>query len=387
MFVEPGRIKEFPEGLYCVCINNKHVKSDPWEDSFSDHPITKGSYLNIPHLFFPRSVAFDMVEIQRETNAYESLIKLHGMTTASEPIVVSEDTVVSEITGRGDKIIYWKPIGPGSREPHRMAHGSLDDGIYKQRESLRQDFRDISMAVNVFRGEADSQDQSGVAIDSLRAQAEQMFGKPAGNWSVFIKETVRKGVKGIQRHYSVAQLQEILGQDRAIEIQQFKTANLDQQCECVATKHGLPKTRDERRREMMELFDAGALDIQDPNVKQKVFELFGETGMMQTFNLDASRARRENALMREGQPVMVMPEIEDLEVHLSQHLNKAKSSEFDLWEPVPKQLMIEHIIETRLALSAQVMEQQAIAAGPLEDPQEKESKGPPKGKAKPGGKK
>jgi hypothetical protein len=365
MFVEPGKTKEFPEGLYCVCINSKLVCAHGWKELFSnDHPITKATYLGIPHLFFPRSVSFDLVEIQKETNSYEALIKLHGMTTAAEPVVVDENTVVSEITGRGDKLIYWKAIGPGSKEPHRMQHGSLDDGVYKQVASLRSDFQNISMAVNVFRGQQEGSASTGVAINALRAQAEQMFSRPSLNWSAFIKETVRKGVKCIQRHYTLAQLQEIVGPDRATEIQQFKTADLDTMTECVATSHGLPKTRDERRQEMMALFDKGALDIQDPNVKQKIFQLFGETGMMKTFNLDASRARRENNLMRQGQPVQVMPEFEDMAVHLSQHLDKIKGADFDSWPPGPKQLLMEHTLETRNAMAQQAAAAAAAAGGP-----------------------
>lgn len=365
MFVEPGKMKEFPDGLYCVSVNQKLVKACGWDELFDDHPITKATYLGIPHLFFPRSAAFDLVEIQRETNSYESIIKLHGMTTAATPIVCEENSVTSEITGRGDKIIYWRAVGPNSKEPHHMEHGSLDEGVYAQRESLRQDFKDISMAVNSFRGQQDGGADSGVAINQLRAQAEQMFSQPTTNWATFVKETVRKAVKLIQKHYSVSQLQEILGPDLAVEIQQFKTANLDLLTECLASAHGLPKTRDQRRDEMMMLFDKGALDIQDPAVKQKVFELFGDTGMMSTFNLDASRARRENAMMREGTPAQVMPEIEDLAVHLSQHLNKAKSSEFDMWEPLAKQLLIEHIMETRNAMAMMQAQAAALAAPPV----------------------
>lgn len=364
MYVEPGQMKQWPDGLYCVVVNQKLVKAVPFKDEFCEHPITKGSYLNLPTLFFPRSVSFDLVEIQKETNSYESLIKLHAMTTAAEPIVVQEDSVVSEITGRCDKIIYWKALGPNAKEPHHMTHGSLDEGVYVQRDALKADFQNISMAVNVFRGQQEGQAHSGVAIDALRAQAEQMFGKPTNNWSTFLKETVRKGVKVIQQHYTVGQLQEIVGTDKLLEIQQFKTADLDTTVEFVSTAHGLPKTRDERRQEMMALFDKGALDINDPNVKQKVFELFGETGMMETFNLDASRARRENVLMREGQAVQVMPEFEDLAVHLSQHLNLIKSSDFDMWKPGPKQLLMEHTIETRKAMAIQAAQAAAAAAPP-----------------------
>src|SRR5208283_1564506 len=53
-------------------------------------------------IFFPRSISFDLVEIQRELNAYESLIKLHAMTSAVEPILQDISTIVSEITGRSD---------------------------------------------------------------------------------------------------------------------------------------------------------------------------------------------------------------------------------------------------------------------------------------------
>lgn len=352
-FAEPGRIKDIPEGFYGVVINKKLVKADPWP--YIEMPLTKGDYLPIPTLFFPRSVAFDIAEIQKELQTYESLIKLHGMTSAVEPIVVDDNTVVSEITGRADKVIHYRAVGPAAQAPHRMQAGHLDDGIYKQRDKLEANLRMISQAVNAFRGEQEGGITAASAISQLRAQAEQMFGKPVSNWNGLWCETVRKGVKFMQKKYQPHQLVEILGRGREIEIQAFLGADLDKCLSWVSSTHGLPKTRDEKRQEFITLWDHKALDISDPNVKQKLFQLFGETGMMVTFNRDATRARIENSMMEQGQLCRVMPAIEDLDTHLYVHLDKAKSLEFDKWTDQAKQLLIEHIMETRQAKAAQMM--------------------------------
>lgn len=381
MFVEPGKMRQWPDGLYAVVINGKCAVAKPWSEFFADQPFTKGGYLPIHQLFFPRTPAFDLVEVQKERNQYDSLISLHAKTSAVDPVVVDENTVVSEITGRADKIIYWKAIGPNSKEPHRLEHGSLDEGVYAMRENLNQEFQNISMAVNSFRGQKEPGVTAGVAIEALRSQAEQMFSKPSVSWATFWKETARKGTKLIQRHYSVQQLKEIIGPQKDVEIQQFKRADLDTMVEFVATQHGLPRTRDEKRQEMMMLFDKGALDVNDPKVKQKIFELFGDTGLMSSFNLDATRARMENAAMKAGTPMTVMPEIEDLAVHRDIHLDAAKSLEFNTWPPMAQQLLYTHIMETNAAIQQKQMQAVLMGAPPPAAPPKPGAPKPGAGKA------
>jgi hypothetical protein len=118
---------------------------------------------------------------------------------------------------------------------------------------------------------------------------------------------------------------------------------------------------------LLTLWDKKALDINQPEVRQEIYDLFGETGMNVEFNLDATRARIENIAMREGKPVQPMPEIEDMTVHLLIHKRQCKELAFDQWSPESKQLMFAHITATSQALQqqqmqAQIQADQALAA-------------------------
>jgi hypothetical protein len=355
MYVEPGKVKDFPNGFYNVVINDVIAHAEEWE--FPEHPLTMGEYLRLPTIFFPRSIGFDLCEIQRELNAYESIIKLHAMTSAVEPILQDITTVVSEITGRSDRVIKYRRISQTSEPPTRLAAGHLDDGIYKQRDNLHSEFQNISMAVNAFRGQQEGAVTAASAIQQLRQQAELMFGKPSANWNSFWCETVRKYVKFIQHYWTAEQVAAVVGPGLDDEIKAFIGADLDKTTEWVTTTHGLPKTRDERRQEMMMLFDKGALDITDPSVKQRVFELFGETGLMQGFNRDATNARLENQQFKVGNgiigspyvppQILPMPLIEDMNIHLYFHKDMAKTRDFQKWLPQAKQALIQHIMVTQ----------------------------------------
>lgn len=396
MYVEPGKVKDHPDGFYGVVINEQLVKEENWR--FPAHPLTMGKYLNLPTIFFARSIAFDLVELQRELNSYESVIKLHSMVSAVDPVVVDMSSKVGEITGRSDKIIYWRSIGPNSEPPHRMGSGHLDDGIYKQRDNLHAEFQNVSMAVNAFRGEQEGAITASSAISQLRSQAELMFSKPVQNWNNLWCETVRKYVKFMQFYFTLAQIAKIVGPGREQEIQLFKNADLDAVTEWLPSQHGLPRTRDERRQELMTMWDKGALDLNQPSVRQEVFELFGETGMMHTFNQDATNARLENNQIKNGAgwvqpqgpaqgavpnpdgspvmapmpgpkgevipPIVPMPEIEDLAVHLYFHKDAAKSRDFQKWPPPAKVALIEHIIETQQAIQMEMIKQQMMAGPP-----------------------
>ncbi len=282
-------------------------------------------------------------------------------------MVVDTTTNVSEITGRGDKVISYTPISPNSQAPHHMGHGVLDEGVYRMEIKMDEELDRISQAVAAWRGESPSGSaKSGVAIDSLRSQAEFMFSGPVTSWNNGWKETVRKGVSLYQKHYTMQQLIAIIGPNRETELQSFINCDLDDCVEWMSTKNGLPRTRDERRQEMITLFDRGLLDINDPGVRQKGFELFGETGMLGTFNKDATRARMENALIKSGQPPLFMPEIEDKAVHLSIHGDIIKSPDFLKWPQPQQQAMIQHYMQTKQALAA---EQPPQSANPAAQPQ------------------
>lgn len=384
LYVPPNRIADFPEGFKAIMINNDVKKVDPWDYGDNDHCFTYAVYQRLLTLFFGRSVAFELAGIQKEYQQYESLIKLHAMTSAVDSIIVDSNTQVTAITGRADKIIKWRSIGPGSKEPHRMQHGSLDDGIYKQRQSLRDEFENVSGAVGVYRGMQPGSVTAASAIGKLQTQAEMMFSKPVQNWNGLWKETVRKAVKIRQQCWTEGMIAQVVGKDRLTQIRDFKNCDLDRTVDWVATAHGLPRSREEKKSEFIELFDRGALDLSDPAVREKAFELFGDSGVMNNFNLDATRARVENDDLKAGMPVRAMPEIEDLAVHLAIHRECAKKLDFDEWPEPSKTLMIQHIMETMQMQQEMAMAQAATAAPPESSSPGPAGGGNSKGPHKPG---
>lgn len=363
IYIEPGRMEDFPDGLYAVQIGEKCIHANVWD--FIEHPLTMGKYLSVPTLFHPRTPAFDLLEVCKELNRYESLITLHAMTSATDVFVQEKDAIVSEVTGRCDVVITVDSsrLPPGGQPAlQRMPAGSLDEGVYAQRQELKQELENISGAVSVFRGRQPGSITAGKAIDKLSAQAEAMFGKPVTNWNNMWKETVRKLVKNYQKKYTFAELAAIIGPDRETQIQDFIDADLDTVLEFVATMQGLPRTREQKREEMMQLYDQKVLDVTDPNVQQKLFELFGETGIGQEFNEDATRARWENTQMKNGQAVKFRPQMENLMVHAGIHKEAGKVLDYEKWTPESQQLLEQH-----LGITLQAM-MPPVAAGPAGPP-------------------
>lgn len=362
VFVEPDKVKEIPEGGVAVMINDKLINYATWQDACPcGHELTHFGYFNMPTTFFYRTPAFDMAQVQKELLRYESIIALHAMTSAADSLIIDENTKVSNVTGRGDRIVYWRSIGPGSKEPHRLEHGSLDNGIYEQRQRLRDALQQISGAVAVWRGQQTGSVTSAAGISQLRGQAEQMFSKPVDNWNAGWIETISKGVKLKQLLMEPWEIAAITGPGRDVAIQKFKQANLDSVLKWVSSTKGLPKTRDEKRQDLLAMYDRKMLDITDPNVKTRIVDLFGETGMDKEFNLDATRARWENSQLAQGKPVQFMPEVEDLAVHLYIHGQRIKRLDYDQLEPDQQKAMLDHYMETKMAneqLMLQNMESQ-----------------------------
>lgn len=236
-----------------------------------------------------------------------------------------------------------------------MQHGTLDNGIYEQRQSLRDVLQRISGAVAVWRGQQTGSVTSAAGISQLRGQAEQMFSKPVDNWNSGWTETVSKGVKLMQLLMEPWEIAEIMGPGRDVQIQKFKEAKLDTILNWTSTGKGLPKSRDEKRQDMLALYDRKMLDPTDPNVRTKLVELFGETGLDKNFNADATRARWENGMLTKGQPIQFMPDVEDLEVHLYTHGQRIKRLDFEQLEPQAQKLLLDHYMETKMAFEQQAL--------------------------------
>lgn len=370
LYMEPNKVKDFPEGCFAIYINGQCKKCVPWPYG-KEHPIGKVDFKGLPTLFFPRSVAFDICGVMREFLDQSSIIKLHGMTNASTPWVCESSDNHSEITGGGDQVITWTYRGPGSVAPQRAQAGSLDAGQYTMREMLLEDIEQIAQTVAVWKGEEPAGAKSGKAIDSLRTQASAMFTGPTNNFANGWKEVIRKAVKLAQKEYTTEQLVRIVGDDKLQEISEFQQCELDECIEWIATTGGMPRTQEELKTEMIELFDRGMIDPNDPGVKEKVFKLFGETGMLSMFNKDATRARWENSSMKNGGQPLFMPEFDNNEVHHEIHLDQIKSMDFLGWSPEAKQMLMEHDLETQAEITkraaivqAQNQPQQVPPAGP-----------------------
>lgn len=343
-------LREFAEeGLYGVYANNELKYAEKWQ--FPDHPLTKIDYIRVPTLFFGRTPAFDLLPIQQEIQQYWSIIKLHAMTNATTPWVVDANTLVGEITGRGDKVIKYRSLGPNSPAPKREQAGVMDNGVYQQIAKLEAQFESISGAASVFRGRQEGSVVAASAISQLRGQAEQMFSRPVQNWNNGWKETVRKAVLYMQKCYTLTQIMAIVGEGMTDAISDFMSCDLDTCVEWMAADHGLPRTQDELRQEMLTLFDKKALDPNDPNVKERLFRLFGETGMLTQFNLDATRARMENKMMKKGVHPVFRPAIEDLQTHYTLHVEAVKSMDFDRYTPQVQEIFLAHVMETKAALA------------------------------------
>lgn len=350
IFIEPDKMKDIPEGGVAVMVNQKVIHYYQWSDYCPvGHALTHFGYLNMPTTFFYRTPAFDMAKVQAELNRYESIIALHGMTSASDSVIVDENTKVSDITGRGDRIVYWRSIGPGSKEPHRMEHGTLDNGIYEQRQRLRDALQQISGAVAVWRGQQTGSVTSAAGISQLRGQAEQMFSKPVDNWNNGWVTTVSKGTKLMQQLLEPWEIVEIMGPGTDVQVQKFKQSDLDKILQWTSSSKGLPKSRDEKRQDLLAMYDRKMLDITDPNVKTRIVELFGDNGIDKNFNADATRARWENGMLAQGKPVQFMPDIEDLEVHLYIHGERIKRLDFEQMDEPMQQAFFDHYMETKMA--------------------------------------
>lgn len=384
LYIRPTRAH--PKGQMIVSAGGKilYWGESPYYDGTPDswHPYTVYRYELIPGRFFGKSLIEDLVELQRRINAIDSLVILNRKTMVAPQRLIPAGCGIPEgyWNGAPGLQLQYRPVGANGAKPEIIPGVPLPAQVYQEREVTKNEMYQVARTNEVLQGIRPPGVTTYGGLQLLLEQSFNTFSSQIHRWEKFIEKGETKKLKLIAQRYREPRPEfinklRVLNRDISdVEIVNFIGADLrDNVTVRVEAGSSIPRSNAAKQQQLMELAASGVLGdlINDPLNKQQFLERIGVTGFDATYEADVKRSTWENEMLdnMNFQSVVVFP-IDNHQIHIEMHGNRAKEPSFMKVDPMIQQSYLQHIQEHSMILQQQQMQQaqmNALQQGNLSD--------------------
>lgn len=347
---------ELPQGLHVVMANGVVLHADklPVQDPQAEpeYSYTLFQFDLVPGRLWGDEPVSHAIPSQRRINGILSQLVLNRKTMAN-PVILAPSGSGLEKPGA----YQWRP---GAVIPYNWTGLGLAPQVQQGTALPEQVLAELRMALEFMNecfsteevqgGEAPSGVKSGIGLAQLTENAETVHAPRTQRWEDFIAARGRKRLLLARANYTEQRLVKIRGIGSAWTIKQLVGADIGGNTDVVVEAgSALPRSRQAQLQLAIDILEMFPELRQDPIVRQAMMEEAGLTFILPPDAADIQLARRENAMMDQGEPVAVTPHENKIE-HLKIHLEDVRGPRFADLPPEVQQVKLDHIKQTKLAL-------------------------------------
>jgi len=276
--------ESYPDGLLAIIVGTEllvYVGPLAYFDSRPDG--TKDYFLPLVHFptklvpgsAWPKTVADDLALKQVQRNRLESLIEAILNRTANPVWLVPAGANVTQFTGDPGQVITWNALGPSPHPPARVAGQGIPTGLISWMQMIDHDFEELAATFDVMKGDRPAGVSAGVALQMLQERAMSRFGPMFILWEQAWAKFGRMALAIFRQFATEPRLLKIKGRNGQWEISKFMAADLTGRVDVVPEAgSGMPKSTLVERAAIEQAINMGAINIRDPEIQQKVLELY-----------------------------------------------------------------------------------------------------------------
>lgn len=306
VFLRPD--KDNPLGRHIVVANETVLEDKPWDPELTEkypdewHPYTRIGYIDNAGDYWAKSPMDYAVPLQMHVN--KLLRRIESATKTDAGVWISDKDAVlwDEVDLGSSDIPHIEKEIPGSEVRWQEVRGSIADLMAQYQTALSR-LNDLFANYPVSRGDVDPSVQSGKQADLLQ-QANREHANPllAALADGFEKHW-RKILRLIDVHYQDGRRIRAIGKDKQASMTTYRRGQIKSENVRVANRAAFFLTPEGRKKEVLQLLEIGALDINNPVIKLRLADVLG-TGDSETF-FDSylaavNLARWENELFKNG---------------------------------------------------------------------------------------
>ena len=316
--------EEYPKGRLIVVAGGVLLKNDvfPYQDNDGNvfHPFVEYDYILVPGRYWPMSLIEQLIPLQKEINKTKSQIVENKNRTSRPKYFVPKSAFLSEdaLTDAPGEIVEYS----GNQPPISDTPPSMPAYVFQHLTDVLMDMQNISDIHDVSRGKTPAGVKSGVAIAALQEQDDTNLGPDIYRFEEAEAKSGRKILMLAQQFYTEPRTLKIVGENNAIEYQEFKKSDITCNDVIVQVGSALPQSKVAKQQMILSLWESKL--ITDPRKILKLLELGNVEEVWEDMEIDSNQAQLENKQMEEGMQIEANW-YDNHSVHLYEHQKVMKS--------------------------------------------------------------
>lgn len=371
--------RQYPRGRLIVVANSVplYIGESPYHgpEQGDWHPYSECRWEIVPGRFWGKSPFDDATEVQRHINSIDSIVVLTRKTQAVPQKLVPQGSIApGQWTGQPGQMVFFRP-GPGGEVPQTIPAAGVDAQVFREREQRLEDFKNITGAVDILKGDRPPGVTAASALNLLFEVGTGKLYPSIDRWKMLHESSGKKQLRLVCNKYKEPRpefIKQLRAKNKELtedQIKNFIGEDLNDNTNVVIEAiSAIPKLRAAEQAQLIELANMGALNLQDPANNQKFLEKFGVEGFNDNYSKDVKRAQWENDLLDnllaspDNMPIVL--DVDNHEIHMQIHSDRMKEPSFmELPFEVQQAYMqhnLEHEMKLQEKMQMQMMQQAAM---------------------------
>lgn len=349
-------------------------------------PLVHFGFDTVPGRFWKKTRADDLIPQQMHRNQIEAVIRLTTQRGANGIWLLPKGCGVVTITGEPQQIIDYNPISVGGTsmaKPERVpADVAVIQSLVLYMNKIDDNMERLMGTFFLQGGDTPPGVTAASALAYLGERAQRSMASPAREWATGFKRWEQMSLEIFRKEATDQRISTVAGSNRMWEVAKFGKAELEGSVKMRVDYNGIfPKSIATERANIQQLVQMGFVSPLDPEMAFRVLEKYGETDLKDSMDIVVREATKENERFLEDPDYtpVVVPIVQDSEVHLPIHMKLTATDEFKELPPERQQIMFQHIKDTfqDMYTKKMLLQQMAAEASGQQQPQGPPGKGQP----------
>ena len=318
LYVKP--CTQYPEGLYLRLLGEELIVDDmplgqllndgtPEKPGTALIPVVHYGFDDVPGSHVHTGPADHLKDLQRQRNRREAAIELYFQRMANGIWLIPEGTDVQTPSGEEGWVLRYSPLGSNGAKPERMEGNRLPASFVQWLEFTDKQMEDLAGTYDIFRGAKPPNVSSGYAMQLLTERAQSRFTHLFANYEVAHGALGRLMFLLFRQHAPETVYFKIKGEEARWTVLAIRKADLSGGVDIrVEAGSARPKTTLEKKAAVEQLIGMGVVDLMDPDVRLRIFHLYGVPELMTSAKADDEQIAREHATLIQWAQEMTDPE-------------------------------------------------------------------------------
>ena len=375
--------EDFPDGLRAVRLGQgtmNVVEADELPTEYGSGvrkgqkflPLNQFGFDVVPGRFWRKTRMDDLIAPQMFRNTVEANLRLTAQRMGNAIWLDPKGSGVDALTGEPGQVVKYNPVSLGGTsfaKPERIpAELSNVQPMLILIKMLDDQMERLAGTFYLESGQAPPGVTAASALAFLGEKGQKALSPFVQAWAKGWKCFEEQQLELARANWDDTRIRVMAGRNKQWETMKFMKSDLQGAVNVVIDYNSLfPKSQATERATLAQLAQFGVINPADPEQNWRILEIFGETKIKGSVDLDVREAVKEaDAFLTSGAPPELVPLVQNSQVHLIQHTDFAKTDEFKTLPIDQKQIWYDHIKATVADIVARQVAFQSLGVDPNE---------------------